>query len=313
MAGWPPGAASRSVDLDVPVHLTEYGDPTGAHPILCLHGLGASALNFGALGPLLAGDRRVVVPDLLGHGRSPASPPEEGAVEAQLRMLERLVEAECGGSVTLVGHSMGGILALLHALRSPTTVDRLVLLDPPVPNPTSWPRDPRLTAKLALLRLPGMGGLVARQALAVTPEQYVDRQLASATPHVDRIPVEAVRATVAETRATREVGGGRAAQRDQFRAIVDVVALLARPAAWRRQLAGITAPVLWLQGEDDLLARASDARVLAGALPGWDFRTRAGIGHLPHLEDPEWTAATITGWLTGTHPRPEDAARSPLP
>jgi pimeloyl-ACP methyl ester carboxylesterase len=297
-AGWPPGSAWRTAELGATVRITEYGGPSEAPPVLCLHGLGGSALNFGLVAPLLATGRRVVVPDLLGHGSSGAPAPRDGSVEAQLRMIGRLVDRDIGRPVVLVGHSMGGVLAMLHAVRAPGTVERLVLMDPPVPNVTRWRRDPRLTAKLALLRCPGINATVARQVTGMSPEHLVQRQLTEATPHVDRIPAAAVEATVAETRATRGRDGGRAAQRAQFQAIVDVVALLARPAAWRGQVAKIAAPTLWLQGEDDPLARTHAARVLAATRPDWTFLTRVGVGHLPHLEDPAWTAESIETWLT---------------
>jgi pimeloyl-ACP methyl ester carboxylesterase len=57
---------------------------------------------------------------------------------------------------------MGGILAMMHAFRLPGAVKGLVVLDPPVPRVSRWARDPRLTAKLAFLRMPGVAALVAR-------------------------------------------------------------------------------------------------------------------------------------------------------
>src|SRR3954452_24699883 len=296
---WPLGSRHRTIVLEDPVHLTEYGEPEAARLMVCLHGLGGSALNFGLVAPLLAEGRRVLVPDLLGHGRSFATAPDKTAVDSQLRMLSRLVTRETERPVVLVGHSMGGILAMMHALRLPETVEGLVLLDPPVPNVTRWRRDPRLTTKLVLLRLPGVAALVARQVARMTPEQLVARQLVDATPHVDQIPAAAVDATVEEVTATRGNDGGGAAQRAQFRAILDVVALLARPAQWRHQLAGITTPTLWLHGADDPLASLAAARALAATRPEWEFRTREGVGHLPHLEDPGWRAHAIAGWLDG--------------
>jgi pimeloyl-ACP methyl ester carboxylesterase len=294
---WPPGSRTRTVDLDGLVHVTEYGDPDASDLMICLHGLEGSALNFGLVAPLLAEGRRVLVPDLLGHGRSFATTPEEPAVDAQLQMLRRLVERETECPVILVGHSMGGILAMIHSVREPDSVQGLVLLDPPVPNATRWSRDPRLTAKLVLLRLPGVASLVGRQVAHMTPEQLVARQLASATPHTDQIPAAPIDATVEETRANRGDDGGRAAQQAQFRAILDVVALLARPVHWRHQLGKIIAPTLWLHGADDPLSDRGAARALVATRPEWTFLTRRGVGHLPHLEDPAWTADSITGWL----------------
>ena len=215
-------------------------------------------------------------------------------------MLDRLLTLEAEGPVTVVGHSMGAIVAILHVLRQPETVASLVLLDPPVPNVTRWSRDPRLTTyELAFLRLPAVAALVARQVARMSPQELVARQLADATPHADRIPATVLDATVEETMATRSDDGGRAAQRAQFRAILEVVALLARPEQWRHQLADITTPTLWLHGADDPLSRLEAARALASARPEWTFRIRGGVGHLPHLEDSTWTARSITEWLDG--------------
>jgi pimeloyl-ACP methyl ester carboxylesterase len=155
---------------------------------------------------------------------------------------------------------MGGILAMMNAFRLPGAVKGLVLLDPPVPSVSRWARDPRLTAKLAFLRMPGVAALVARQVAGMTPEQLVARQLARATAHPGRIPVEAVDATVEETRATRGAD--------------PVVARHGRPA------------------------RQSRGRACAGREPPeWGFRAREEVGHLPHLEDPAWTVQSIEEWL----------------
>jgi pimeloyl-ACP methyl ester carboxylesterase len=315
-AAWPPGSRRRTVDVDGAVHLTEYGAPDAGELMVCLHGLGGSALNFGLVGPLLAEGRRVLVPDLLGHGRSFATAPNESALEAQLQMLDRLLMHETERSITLVGHSMGAILAMLHVLRQPATVESLVLLDPPVPNVTRWSRDPRLTTKLAFLRLPGVAALVTRQVARMSARELVARQLADATPHADRIPATVLDATVEETMATRSDDGGRRAQRAQFRAILDVVALLARPEQWRRQVADVTMPTLWLHGAADPLSRLEAATALASTRPEWTFLTRDGVGHLPHLEDPTWTARAITKWLDGRAKlsgSPDPGSTAPLP
>ena len=94
--GWPPGSRSRTEHLgDGTVSLTEYGDGDGdnATVMVCLHGLGGSGLNFGLAAPLLARRRRVLVPDLLAHGRSSTPDRSQGALAAQLQMLGELLRA----------------------------------------------------------------------------------------------------------------------------------------------------------------------------------------------------------------------------
>lgn len=295
-----PIAVSRHLDLDGQAHYLDFGGPEGAQTVVCVHGLGGSALNFGALGPRLTDTYRVLALDLHAHGRSSAGAPPSGGAQtvAQLVLqVARFVEEVADRPIVLVGHSLGGVLAVLYTEQSPAHVDRLVLLDPPVPHRTRLPLDLRLMAKLALLRAPGVRGVVARQTLRAAPEELVRRQLADATPHLDRVPAEAVAASVAETRWRAGRPDAVAAQRLQWNAILGTMGILGHAERWRAQLDGISPPTLWLQGEDDLLAPADDARAFAVGRPGRTYVSRAGVGHLPHLEDAAWTAENIEAWL----------------
>jgi pimeloyl-ACP methyl ester carboxylesterase len=129
---WPPGATSHVTDLDGPVHHLDLGGPAGAPVVVAVHGLGGSALNWGLLGPRLTGTHRVLAVDLLGHGRS-GVPAGRGGLAADRRMLHRFLTEVVGEPVVLLGHSMGGVLALLHTADHPGTVARLAVLCP------GWP------------------------------------------------------------------------------------------------------------------------------------------------------------------------------
>lgn len=301
-AAWPPGAASTVTDLDGPVHHLDLGGPAGAPVVLCVHGLGGSALNWGLLGPRLSDTHRVLAVDLFGHGRSgPPTGSRPDALTADRRLLDRFVREVVREPVVLLGHSMGGVLTILHAATAPETVRRLVVLSPPVPG-TDGRLDLPIAAKLTFLRLPGVAAAVARKSAALTPEQVVDQQLRQATPHVDRIPADGIAAAVAETRdraARPDAAAGRA---QQWAALLGTMALLARPRTWRRTVAAVAAPTLYLQGADDPLAKADRARALAATRPGWTFEVRPGVGHLLALEDPAWTADQIRAFLAGQEP-----------
>ncbi|WP_197429819.1 alpha/beta fold hydrolase [Auraticoccus cholistanensis] len=296
VAGWPPSATSATVDIGGPVHYLDFAGPAGGPVLVCVHGLGGSALNWGVVAPLLSTRARVLAVDLVGHGGS-RSKVHGDVIEDQLRVLETFVTRVCRRPVVLVGHSLGGVLALLLAARRPELVDRLVLLGPPVPRLDRGASDVPLALRLLLLRLPGVGALVARSLRRMSPEQVVDQQLRDATAHHDRIPPEAVAAAVAETRHRMRSAGWAAAQRAQWRAILGVMSLLVRPAAMARRLSALRLPVLWLQGEDDPKAPAATARGWARARTDWVLRTVPGTGHVPHLENPGWTARTLQEWL----------------
>jgi pimeloyl-ACP methyl ester carboxylesterase len=92
-------------------------------PLLLLHGFGGAAWNWTALAPLLAG-RRVLIPDLPGHGGS--SPLPAPSLAGFADAVAALVEEPVG----VVGHSLGGVVALRLAERRPELVRGLVLAAP---------------------------------------------------------------------------------------------------------------------------------------------------------------------------------------
>jgi 3-oxoadipate enol-lactonase len=89
-------------------------------PLLLVHGFGGAAWNFSELAPLLPG-RRLIVPDLPGHGGSSPlpAPTLTGFADVLAELLEEPVDA--------LGHSMGGVVALRLAERHPALVRSLVL------------------------------------------------------------------------------------------------------------------------------------------------------------------------------------------
>jgi pimeloyl-ACP methyl ester carboxylesterase len=294
-AAWPAGATSHTTDLDGAVHHLDLGGPPGAAVVVAVHGLGGSALNWGLIGPRLTPSHRVLAVDLSGHGES-GVPAGRGGLAADLRLLHRFLTEVVGEPVVLLGHSMGGVLALQHTADHPDTVSRLVVLSPPVPG-SPGRTDRALLARRALLGLPGVARVVARRLAGLSPEQVVQQQLRQATPHVDRIPAEGIAAVVAQTRERAGRPDAARAAAVQWAGILDTMALLGHAGAWRETLRRIAVPTLWLQGGDDPLARADQAAALAATRPDWPFLLRPGVGHLLAIEDPEWTAAVVLDWL----------------
>lgn len=110
------------------LHYRRYGEPnTAASPLLFLHGLFGSGSNWHSMATALQDDHEILVADLRNHGRSPHANAMsyEAMVSDVVALLERLSEPR----VTLVGHSMGGKVAMLLALRHPALVERLMVVD----------------------------------------------------------------------------------------------------------------------------------------------------------------------------------------
>ena len=95
-------------------------------PLLLVHGLGGAAANWLALAPLLLPTRRVLVPELPGHGGSSALPAAP-SLNAYADRLGLLLEHEGMASAGVVGHSLGGAISLRLSIRRPDAVSALVL------------------------------------------------------------------------------------------------------------------------------------------------------------------------------------------
>jgi len=95
-------------------------------PVLLLHGLGGLASNWRLIAPPLAAERRVIVPELPGHG---GSEPLEGAesIDPFAEAILAVAEAEDAVPAPWVGHSLGGLVALRAAVLRPEAVSGVVL------------------------------------------------------------------------------------------------------------------------------------------------------------------------------------------
>lgn len=139
----------------------------GAVPIVLLHGLFGAASNFTTVSRQLAVGRRVLAFDLRNHGDSPHAPTMSYAEMAA--DVARGIAAHAAAPALVVGHSMGGKVAMRLALDHPELVAGLVVVDiAPVAYPPAF-----------------RGYAAAMQALALTPgltRQAADQALAASVP-----------------------------------------------------------------------------------------------------------------------------------
>jgi len=96
-------------------------------PLVILHGLFGSGRNWYSFARNLAQEFKVLVPDLRGHGDSPKTQPLDYPHMAA--DVVRLLAREGLSSAHLLGHSMGGKVAMYMALTRPSLVDRLIVVD----------------------------------------------------------------------------------------------------------------------------------------------------------------------------------------
>jgi pimeloyl-ACP methyl ester carboxylesterase len=109
------------------LHAIESGAGDGGPPVVLVHGLFGQARNFGAVQRALAATRRVIALDMRNHGESPHAPGM--AYDTMAADVIETLGAMGALPCALVGHSMGGKVAMRAALTSPQAVARLLVSD----------------------------------------------------------------------------------------------------------------------------------------------------------------------------------------
>ena len=103
-----------------------YGTDTAHPPLMIVHGLFGSARNWNVIARRMSETRRVICPDMRNHGNSFWA--DGHSYEDMAADLSGVIKAH-GGTVDLVGHSMGGKAAMVLALSEPRQVSRLLVAD----------------------------------------------------------------------------------------------------------------------------------------------------------------------------------------
>jgi len=124
-----PAGVSKRLDLgQVTLHYLDYGG-RGPCDLVLVHGGGANAHWFDWVGPLFAQHCRVLAPDLRGHGESSAAEPPVYTNDAYIADIHALVAAENLRTPVILGHSMGGMLAVKYTGTWPREVKALIVCD----------------------------------------------------------------------------------------------------------------------------------------------------------------------------------------
>jgi pimeloyl-ACP methyl ester carboxylesterase len=297
----PWGARGHVSDLDGPVHWIEFtpGDSPDGTPIVFVHGLGGSHLNWCLIGPKLADGRRAFALDLHGFGLTPGSG-ATATVQRNTRLLDRFVREVTGTPVILVGNSMGGLISILHTASAPDTVEGLVLIDPALPMPSRIP-DRQVGSQFLLYALPGLGELYVRAVMSRrSPELAVQRviELCFADPSRADPAMRTASVALAAERQRREHRGA-AAFLAASRSLMRVAGQ--RHRYWE-MMASVRVPVLLIGGEADRLVPAASMRQAAARNPRWETVMLPGVGHTPQLEAPDDVIAAVRDWLGRTNP-----------
>lgn len=246
-------------------------------PVLMIHGWLDNALSFARLAPVLARDRDVYAIDLAGHGHSGQRPPGQGyALTDYIADLAELVEAYFRGNddfsqPDLVGHSLGGIIALVYAAAFPERAGRLVMIDSLGPLTRSPSEVIPQLRKAITKRMAGSG----------SPVVYGSIEQAAKAREGGMIPLSHEAAMALVPRNLRKVAGGYGWSTD---------AGLRHPSMMMMdevQVAGclqqVRTPTRCIRAEQGLLASRPELIARADLIAGLDIVSLPG-GHHCHLD-----------------------------
>lgn len=283
---------AKTIDIEGPVRIIDYG---GEGPlILLLHGLAGSAENWAAVGPDLTEFGRVVAVDLLGCGDTPPAGRAVN-VEHNAALVARVIADLGAGRAILVGHSMGGLVAMRTAVDYPQFVERLVLVDPALPLDFRDLPDGEVFVKLLGPLIPFLGpAAVWLYRAGRTPRQEVEETLRMNCYDIEVIPDEARDSIVDDVARRRRQAWAVRAFVDSDRSIASYVL---RPSRMRDLIHRVSQPVLLVHGTEDRLVSTGSARWSARQRPDWDFVQLDGIGHIPMLEAPDTFVPLVGNWI----------------
>src|SRR5271166_4198541 len=282
---------SRSVLLHgQPVTYVE----AGSGPVLLLiHGMAGSIGNWQEVIEPLARHHTVVAPDLPGHGASApgAGDYSLGALAAGLRDLLVLLGHE---RATLVGHSLGGGIAMQFAYQFPEITERLVLV-------SSGGLGPEVSPVLRAAALPGADLFIAATA---TAGRSAGATLARGLGAAGLRPIADV-AEVARGYASLADPGRRAVFLATLHSVISTRGQRVHVGDWLYLAEGL--PVLIMWGARDPIIPVHHGEHAHEAIPGSRLEIFDGVGHSPQLEAPGRFVAVLERFLEQTEPAQFDA------
>ena len=289
----------RWVDCDgIWVHTIEWVPEDvfpNASPVLLVHGLGGSTVNWDLVGASIATTlgTRVTAIDLPGFGRTRVHDrPSSFRVHRQL-LACLLMEH---GPATIIGNSMGGALGVAVAATHPELVSNLVLLNAAFPRPRGNTNQLALSVKLAALLAPSLATPIIRsRAHALGPQGLVDSSLNFLLAKPGELDPEVRRSLIA-------LAAERMEHHEAAPSYAHSGGTLLRYLVTKMgsDLASVRCPTLVIHGELDRLVPVSFARAVAYRRKDWRYVELGNVGHVPQLEAPDEVVMLVADWLVAS-------------
>ncbi len=264
--------------------------------ILLIHGIGDNSTTWSAVQPKLAQRFTVIAPDLLGHGKSD-KPRADYSVAAYANGMRDLLSVLDIDRVTVIGHSLGGGVAMQFAYQYPQLVERLILV-----GAGGVTKDVNLALRVASLPMASEALGLLRLPLVLPTIQAVGRAagalfgstgLGRDIPNMLRILADLPEPTASSAFART------------LRAVVD----------WRGQVVTMldrcyltqSVPVQLIWGTDDSVIPVSHALLAHAAMPGSVLEIFEGSSHFPFHDDPDRFVEAVETFIDSTEPSVYDS------
>ncbi|NQU37445.1 MAG: alpha/beta fold hydrolase [Actinobacteria bacterium] len=257
--------------------------------VLLIHGIGSRHETWLPIMGELAKKYTVIAPDLLGHGQS-AKPRADYSIGGYANGLRDLLTYLGIDRVSVVGHSLGGGIAMQFAYQFPQRTDRVVLIG-------TGGLGPEVNPIIPLCTFPGAG--LTLSALAAAPIRRIGVPLLR-TLHRTGLPMTADLAELAIVYDDMGTVDARQAFSHVIRAIVD----------WRGQIVTMKdraylteyIPTMVLWGERDTVIPVAHAQVAREVLAHARVEVLPGAGHFPQAEFPEAVSEALLDFFATTEP-----------
>ena len=246
------------------LHYLEWGATTKP-PLILLHGGAAHAHWWDHIAPVLAQDYRVIAPDLRGHGDSSWTVPAAYEIDDYVADLQGLIAALELEKPVLLGHSLGGFIALAYATARAETLRALIVVD--------------IRARLSSSRL--MHLLQAMPAPIYKNEHDLLRRFRL-------LPAETqASAELFQAIARHSVAAIQDGQDGRFQLKSDRAALTRSPRDLSAQLSSVTCPCLFIRGRDSKTLSAQALAEMLASCPDARGIEIPGASHHVFLDQPE--------------------------
>jgi len=282
-------------EIELHGHQVVYRIAGDGPPVVLVHGMVNASRHWAAVAERLAERHLVIAPDLIGHGDS-ATPRGDYSLGAHAAVIRDLLSALGIERATMVGHSLGGGVAMVYFWQFPERVERLALV-------SSGGLGDEVSPLLRSAALPGASALIS-----LATHRFV-------TANLDRAGIAlrergswigAQLQAVARALRPLESAGQREAFVQTLRAVIDRHGQ--RVSATDRLYLLRDMPTLIAWGERDRTIPVEHGIAAHRAIPGSRFVTIPGAAHFPHIERPDELAAALEDFIAATEPARYDEA-----